>query len=188
MKKFLIIFLFAFAIFAQSDAQQDVDAELDKKADAIREVYDDPAAAMTPDDETFGAKESDNWGILMLKVIGWLSLVLAMIAAVAWGVRKSGIFGQTAALAASQTPSMSVLEALSTGQNGVILLVRCEKQVFMIGQTLTKYTLLKELDEDAAAKIIESRIESDNVATFKNSLSKFMQNIKVQKVNENRNI
>ena len=187
MKKFLIIFLFAFTVFAQYDAPQENDAELDKKADAIREVYGDPAAA-TPDDAAFRAKESDNWGILMLKVVGWLSLVLAIIAALSWGVRKSGIFGQTAALAASQTPSMSVLEALATGQNGVILLVRCEKQVFMVGQTPARYTLLKELDDDAAAKIIESRIESDNVASFKNSLSKFMQNIKVQKVTENQKI
>jgi flagellar biogenesis protein FliO len=53
--------------------------------------------------------------------------------------------------------------------------------VFLVGQTPTNYTLLRELDEGAAQKIIESKGGNETIASFKNSLANFMQNVKVQK-------
>ncbi|MDR0304578.1 MAG: flagellar biosynthetic protein FliO [Chitinispirillales bacterium] len=123
----------------------------------------------------------DGVGIILLRIVGSLALVLAIFAAAVWGIRKSGIMGHGAAVPALQTPSMSVLEALSTGYNGTILLVRCEEQVFLIGQTPANYTFLQELQEGVAKKIIESKGGGETIGAFKNSLANFMQNLKIQK-------
>jgi len=128
----------------------------------------------------FGGGGGQDIILLISRIVFGLLLVLALIAATAWGIRKTGLFSQSGIDAAVQTPSMSVLEALATGQNGVILLVRCEEQVFLVGQTQAKYTLLQELNENTAKKIIESKVKSDSVSSFKSSLANFMQNIKVQ--------
>jgi flagellar biogenesis protein FliO len=123
----------------------------------------------------------DAVGVIVLRIVGSLVLVLALLAAVVWGVRKSGIMGQGVPTATPQTPSMSVLEALSTAYSGTILLVRCEEQVFLVGQTSSNYTLLQELQEDIAKKIIESKGGNETIGSFKNSLANFMQNLKIQR-------
>ncbi|MCL2845196.1 MAG: flagellar biosynthetic protein FliO [Chitinivibrionia bacterium] len=181
MKNLLLVILctlfLSFTVFAQ---QQNVDnfdmnrlSEL-AGGDAV-DLFD---ADMSPQ---FGGGNQESMGIILLRIVGSLALVLAIVAAAAWGVRKSGIFGKGIAAATSQTPSMSVLEALATGQGGAILLLRCEGQVFLVGQTPTNYTLLRELDAASAQKIIESKGGDVSMATFKNSLANFMQNVKIQK-------
>ena len=174
------VFLLCFAsVFAQqSPADQDVGFDMN----ALHAITADPFDITDPaqDAQQFG-RGQEPIGIIVLRIVGSLALVLAIVAVVAWGVRKSGIFGKGIAASTGQTPSMSVLEALVTGQGGMILLLRCEKQVFLVGQTPTNYTLLKELDEGAAQKIIESKGGNETIASFKNSLANFMQNVKVQK-------
>jgi flagellar biogenesis protein FliO len=124
--------------------------------------------------------------VILLRIIGSLALVVGLIAAISFCVSRSGIFKQNNISATSQTPSMSVLEALSTGQNCVILLIKCEEQVFVVGQTSSNYTLLKELNSEVSKKIIESKAGNETVGSFKKSLSNFMQNIKIQSAGSER--
>jgi flagellar biogenesis protein FliO len=174
MKKILmIIFMIVFWVYAQ-------EREFD-----MSQLNQSMGNIITSDDADFadstGEGNQDGIGIVILRIIGSLALVLALLAAIVWGLRKSGVLGQGVITAANQTPSMSVLEALSTGYNGAILLVRCEEQVFLVGQTPTNYTLLQELQQDVAKKVIESKGGNENVGAFKNSLANFMQNLKNQK-------
>ena len=143
---------------------------------------------LTTDDTNFAAVNSDIGGgrqdgieVVILRIIGSLAIVLALVAGTATIIRKTGLFRQSGINAASQTPSMSVLEALSTGLNGAVLLIRCEEQVFLVGQTQSNYTFLQELNSDTARKIIESKAGNETITSFKTSLANFMQNIKVQK-------
>jgi len=173
-KTFVIIFALSLicAVFAQerefsmSQLNQDMGNVVPQDSDFVEPV----------------SANHDGMGIILLRIVGSLALVLAILAAAVWGIRKSGIvIGQNVPAAAPQTPSMSVLEALSTGYSGTILLVRCEEQVFLIGQTPSNYTLLQELQEDVAKKIVESKSGNETVGSFKNSLANFMQNLKIQK-------
>jgi len=176
MKNLLVVFLLVFAVFAQ---QQGVDFDMNRLHGYVG--GDESAGLLGDAAQVAQRAQEESIGIILLRIVGSLALVLVIVAFAAWGVRKSGIFGKGIAAATVQTPSMSVLEALATGQGGAILLLRCEKQVFIVGQTPTAYTLLRELDEIAAQKIIESKGGNDTVGSFKNSLANFMQNVKVQK-------
>ena len=164
----LTVTLFAFALYAQ---------EREPDMSQVRQLMGDAVTQDAADD--FTAQEYEgNIVIDVFKIIGWLVLVLTLIAVTAWVVRKTGLVRGVAPVSA-QTPSMKVLEAMTTGQGGIMLLVRCEESVFLIGQTQANYTLLHELPKDSARKIIESKTGTETVGAFKNSLSNFMQNIKV---------
>jgi len=183
MKNLFIVFCILMLCFASVFAQQQTaDPNVGFDNDALQAIMADPFELADPaqDTQQFG-RGQEPVGIIILRIVGSLAIVLAIVAFVAWGVRKSGVFGKGIAVSTGQTPSMSVLEALVTGQGGMILLLRCEKQVFLVGQTPTNYTLLRELDEGAAQKIIESKGGNETIASFKNSLANFMQNVKVQK-------
>jgi flagellar biogenesis protein FliO len=184
MKIFFFFFLVAFFAFAQQSPQYGQEAEFDMSA--LSEAMDGAAIDDPAQDFAFAGGNQENLGIILLRIAGSLALVLLIVAAVAWGVRKSGIFGKSVASAvAGQTPSMAVLEVLSTGFGGAVLLLRCEDKVFLLGQSQSNYTLLNELDEETAKKVISNKLGSDSLSNFKSSLTNFMQNVKVQRVGAN---
>jgi flagellar biogenesis protein FliO len=173
MKKIILFVIFyAFVLLAQGREREFDMSQLNESMGNI--VAQDSVTGNTSGDN------QDGIGIIILRIVGSLALVLAIVGTAAWGIRKTGLL-KNAVTAANQTPSMSVLEALSTGQGGVILLLRCEEQVFLVGQTPAKYTFLQELREDVAKKIIESKGGMETIGTFKDSLANFMQNMKNQK-------
>jgi flagellar biogenesis protein FliO len=172
--KQLFVILFIFFAAAAQERQFDMNA-----------LNQSMGIPLTAADTNFAGTGSepreDSIGIIVLRLVGSLVLVLALVGGTAWFFRKTNFFKKSGIEAANQTPSMSVLEALATGQNGVILLVRCEEQVFLVGQTQAKYTLLQELNADTAKKIIDNKAGNETIGAFKSSLSNFMQNIKIQK-------
>lgn len=181
MKQLFVVFFVVFTLFPLRAVAQEREFDMRTLSQEMGVPFNADDTDLAAQAENSGREESI--GVIILRIVGSLVIVLALVGGTAWGIRKTGVFKKSGIIAANQTPSMSVLEALATGQNGVILLVRCEEQVFLLGQTQAKYTLLQELNADTAKKIIENKAGNETIGSFKNSLANFMQNVKIQKAN-----
>lgn len=126
-------------------------------------------------DSTLVVSEApESIGVLLLRIAGSLSLVLFLIVAILFVIKKLGLFRGERNL---QSPSLQILESLSVGQGGVIMLIRCENSVHLVGQTASQFSLIQTFPSVTAAQIIDERQGSETVGSFKTNLSQFMSNL-----------
>lgn len=112
--------------------------------------------------------------LLTLRMIGWLVLLLAILWAGAWAVKKIGLAGKSKIGGGS----MDILEALPLGQGKNILLVRVLDKVYVLGQTAQQITILAAFEGQQALSLIAQKGEIVSLSQFKDVFHSFMDKFK----------
>ena len=86
---------------------------------------------------------------LILKSIGAMVLVLALIFFGAWGARKLG-FGNARSVAGSDPIDLKILATVGTGGGRTIAAVSFAGRVLLVGSTANSFTLLAEESREVA--------------------------------------
>lgn len=114
--------------------------------------------------------------ILVMRIIGSLALISVLIFGIVFGVKKTGLIKKVDEGSAG---SFEVLERFPLGkQGGVLLMVRCEKSVLLLGQTADSINLLKSIEGNEAQALIEDKREGATVSAFQASLNNFITTMK----------
>jgi flagellar biosynthetic protein FliO len=123
-------------------------------------------------------KEAENYTWVIARITLYLAIVIAIILAVAWIVRKMGI-GNSSRIGGGG--SMDILESLQFGQNRNAILVRVMDTVYLLGQTPTSIVLLEKIEGQKAIDLIaSSKGGGGSVMQFKDVFNNFMGKTKKQ--------
>jgi flagellar biosynthetic protein FliO len=117
-------------------------------------------------------KEAESYTWVILRMTLYLAIVIGVILAVAWIVKKIGI-GNSSRIGGGG--SMDILEALQFGQNRNAILVRVMDTVYLLGQTPTSIVLLEKIEGQKAIDLIaSSKGGGGSVMQFKDVFNNFM--------------
>lgn len=117
-------------------------------------------------------KEAESYTWVILRMTLYLAIVIGVILAVAWIVKKMGI-GNSSRIGGGG--SMDILEALQFGQNRNAILVRVMDTVYLLGQTPTSIVLLEKIEGQKAIDLIaSSKGGGGSVMQFKDVFNNFM--------------
>jgi len=120
-------------------------------------------------------QRAEGWGVIMLRISGYLALVSVLILVVLWVMKKTGVAGTAAR---SIPASMDVLETLPLGQGRAIVLVRLLDSVLVLAQTAQNVTLVEKLDGQKALEVISSAKGGSSIVQFKDMFNTFMGKMK----------
>ncbi|MDG5815857.1 flagellar biosynthetic protein FliO [Chitinispirillales bacterium ANBcel5] len=130
------------------------------------------------DSDGYGTVEmsdsQNNYPFVVIRIIGYLVLISALIFIVAWFIRKAGLAG------ASRVGGgcMDILEVLSFGQNRNTILVRVMDTVYLLGQTPGSIVLLEKIEGQKAIDLIASSKGGTSIVQFKDAFNNFLGKIK----------
>jgi len=149
-----------------------VDGDFDMGA--LRRELGAPVGAGAADSVAMAAQAAapkpENLMVVVLRIAGYLALILGTIVVVGWLLKKGGIAGGSRLGGGS----MDVLEALSLGPNRSIVLVRVTDSVLLIAQTPTSISVLEKFDGQKAAELVASSKGIVSMTKFKDALSMFL--------------
>ncbi|MGM0443360.1 MAG: flagellar biosynthetic protein FliO [Fibrobacterota bacterium] len=132
----------------------------------------DTASAVPRENE----RDEVSVGVLVLRIFFSLTILTLLIILVLWGVKRSGLLN---ANTPGLTPSLEIMETITTGRRGQeVVLLRHEKEVFLMGQTEQHLTLLKSFDASESARIIADKRGNETVSAFQGSLNRFVASMK----------
>ena len=120
-------------------------------------------------------RQSENYAIVLLRVVGYLVVIVLIIFAAAWGVRKIGISGVSKVGGGN---NMDVIETIYLGQNRGAALVRVADTVYLLGHTPENIVLIEKIEGDKAVELIASTQGSGTITTFKDAFNNFMGRMK----------
>ncbi|MBN1309552.1 MAG: flagellar biosynthetic protein FliO [Chitinispirillaceae bacterium] len=110
---------------------------------------------------------------VVLRMMLYLGIVVLLILAVAWFVRKSGLKPLRGGGGA-----MDVVETLAMGQNRMLVLVRIMDEIYLVAQTPSTVTLLDKIGGQKALDIISASKGGGTVLPFRDAFNNFMGKIK----------
>ncbi|KMQ50611.1 Flagellar biosynthetic protein FliO [Chitinispirillum alkaliphilum] len=117
------------------------------------------------------SRQNDNYALVILRIIGYLAIIIALIFLVAWFLKKTGLSG---ASKVGGGGNMDVLEVLSFGQNRNAMLVRVMDCVYLLGQTPDSIVLLEKIEGQRAIDLIASSKEGTSIVQFKDAFNSFI--------------
>jgi flagellar biosynthetic protein FliO len=153
----------------------------------IDKVYED-AVSGVDDDSAFsqggaGGSQSgayprrqENYALVLLRIIGYLVVVTAIILAAAWGARRLGVAGVSKVGGGN---NMDTIEAIYFGQNRGAVLIRVADVVYLLGHTPENIVLLEKIEGDKAVELIASSNKGGStVMSFKDAFNNFVGKMK----------
>jgi flagellar biogenesis protein FliO len=144
----------------------------------VRELSNDPrtvqpqTGAITTENVK---KETANLVFTVLRIIGSLALIIALVFAVSWLIRRSGLTG-TSRIGGGGT--MDILEVLPLGQNRNAVLFRVMDTVYLCSQTPSSIALIDKIEGQRAVDLLTSSKGTSTVVKFKDAFSQFVSRIK----------
>lgn len=120
------------------------------------------------------AEEAPDTTIVVLRTIGYLVLIVALIVGALWGLRKLGMTGSSRIGGGS----MDLLEILPVGQNRSILLVRVMDTVLVLAQTTQQISVIERIEGDRAVELIASTKGGTSMVPFKDMFNNFVNRVK----------
>jgi flagellar biogenesis protein FliO len=124
-----------------------------------------------------GEKGATNYTVIMLRIIGSLVLIIALIYLVTWLMRKTGLAGGSTRVGGGGG-SMDVIEVLPLGQNRNAVLFRVMDTVYLCGQTQTTIALIDKIEGQRAVEILTSSKGASTVVHFKEAVNHFISRMK----------
>jgi flagellar biosynthetic protein FliO len=176
MLNFLLI-LILFASTLTFSQQSEFDAKFSNLLGG-RQSYDDTAFAAAGADQPFTSMpfaQPENYAIVILRMVGYLAIVMMVIFAVAWIIRKIGFVGTSKVGGGG---SMDIIEVLSFGQNRNAVLIRVADTVYLLGQTPESMVLLEKIEGQKAIDLIASNKSGTSVMNFKEAFNSFIGKMK----------
>ncbi|MBN1127346.1 MAG: flagellar biosynthetic protein FliO [Chitinispirillaceae bacterium] len=185
MIQFVVKTLFVAAILAFPLAHADESEASGNIGDfSIEKVRDFSKDSRSTDPliDSSGAKASTSvketgYGIVLLRIIGSLVLIVALIYLVIFLLRKAGLTGGSARVGGG-SGSMDVLEVLPLGQNRNAVLFRVMDTVYLCSQTQTAISLLDKIEGQRAIELLTSSKGSSTVVHFKEAFNQFISRMK----------
>jgi flagellar biosynthetic protein FliO len=108
---------------------------------------------------------------LLLRTLGALLLIVGLIVAAAWGMRRFG--GARFGAPTENAPPLVVLNSLSLGERRSLTIVRFGDRTLLLGSTAHTVTLLAEADADEPApepRSVAEILNDDQPAVFSHEL------------------
>jgi flagellar biosynthetic protein FliO len=112
--------------------------------------------------------------VVILRIAGFLVLIIGLIFGVLWFIRKTGILSP----ARGAGGAMDVLEVLPLGQNRSIALVRVMDKVLVVTQTQQQISLLDKIEGDKALELVASTKGGTTILKFKDVFNSFFDKMK----------
>ncbi|MBD3345473.1 MAG: hypothetical protein GF401_10465 [Chitinivibrionales bacterium] len=162
------IVLFGTSLCTAQDDKGKLDLKEVKRLVAAESASGDSAPAHSA--ATGGEEESENLILVILRITGYLVLIVVLIFAIAWLVRKGGFAGGSKIGGGS----MDILEVLHLGTNRSLLMVRVMDQVILLGQTQNTINVLDKIEGPQALEIISSSKRGVSINGFKDTLENFV--------------
>ena len=112
---------------------------------------------------------------LMVRTLGALLLIVGLIVAAGWGLRKFG--GARFGAISTDGPGLQVLSNVSVGNNRSLIVARFGERTILIGSTPQSFTLLatqdeeSELDLPSPARSVSEMLAEDNYSNFNQELT-----------------
>ena len=122
-------------------------------------------------------QKETSYAIVLLRIIGSLVLIVALIYMVMFLIRKSGLTGGSARIGGG-SGSMDILEVLPLGQNRTAILFRVMDTVYLCSQTQTNISLLDKIEGQRAVELLTSAKGSSTVVHFKEAFNQFVSRMK----------
>lgn len=169
---FLFILLFFFSVVqAQNPASGETgDFDIKKVREAVFSAND---TALNENVQL--RKNAENYSLVIFRVVFYLAVVIAVIFAVAWIVKKSGLTGSSRIGGGG---AMDVLEILPFGQNRTITMIRVMDTVYLLGQTPQSIALLEKIEGQKAIDLIASSKGGSSIVQFKDAFNSFISKMK----------
>jgi flagellar biosynthetic protein FliO len=120
-------------------------------------------------------KETPNYTFVILRIIGSLAIIIALIMFVSWLLRKAGL-NRTTRIGGSG--SMDVMEVLPLGQNRNMVLLRVMDTVYLCGQTPSSIALVDKIEGERAARLLTAGKGRSPVVQFKDAFNQFITKLK----------
>ena len=177
MLSYFSILIFVISISPALSQQSEFDAKFSNLLGG-GQSYDDTAFAAAGTDGQFPAipfSQPENYAIVILRMIGYLAIVLIVIFAVAWIIRKIGLVGTSKVGGGG---SMDIIEVLPFGQNRNAVLIRVADTVYLLGQTPESMVLLEKIEGQKAIDLIASTKSGTSVMNFKEAFNSFIGKMK----------
>jgi flagellar biosynthetic protein FliO len=111
---------------------------------------------------------------VILRTIGYLVLIIALIVGMLWGMRRLGMSGSSRVGGGS----MDLLEVLPVGQNRSIMLVRVVDAVLVLAQTAQHIAVVERIEGDKAVELIASSKGGTSMVPFKDMFNNFVNRVK----------
>jgi flagellar biogenesis protein FliO len=169
---FLLISAVVTIVNSQSVRQDIGNFDIAKVRDAVEQ---EQTALDTAKSQQPAESQAEGWGIVLVRITGYLALVIVLILGVYWILRRSGIVGVSPR---SVPVSMDVLETLSMGQGRTIMLVRVMDFVLVLAQTSQNFTLLDKIEGQKALEVISATRGGGSIVQFKDMFSSFLGKMK----------
>ncbi|MDR3012484.1 MAG: flagellar biosynthetic protein FliO [Chitinispirillales bacterium] len=150
----------------------------------INRVYEEATSVDDIDTDApplFGAgadspmRQPENYALVLLRIVGYLVIVTALVFAIAWGFRKFGIAG---APKMGGGNNMDVIETIYLGQNRGTTLVRVGNIVYLLGHTPENIVLLEKIEGEKAIELIASSKGGSTIVSFKDAFNNFLGKMK----------
>lgn len=106
---------------------------------------------------------------LLLRITGYLAIVLLIIAAITWFIRGR----RQASRGRPGGGAMDLLEVLPLGQGRNLLLVRVSDRVFLLGQTPDQIAKIDGFEGEKAVELITAS-KGGGILQFKDAFNSFM--------------
>lgn len=181
MNRFRILSFFSVLILFTTVLTFSDDSEFDAKFSNLLggyQSYDDTAFAAAGIDQPITSipfAQPENYAVVILRMVGYLAVVMMVIFAVAWGIRKIGLAGTSKVGGGG---SMDIIEVLSFGQNRNAVLIRVADTVYLLGQTPESMVLLEKIEGQKAIDLIASNKSGASVMNFKDAFNSFIGKMK----------
>jgi len=121
-------------------------------------------------------RRQENYALVLLRIIGYLVVVTAIILAAAWGARRLGVAGVSKVGGGN---NMDTIEAIYFGQNRGAVLIRVADVVYLLGHTPENVVLLEKIEGEKAVELIASSNKGGSaVMSFKDAFNNFMGKMK----------
>jgi flagellar biosynthetic protein FliO len=111
----------------------------------------------------------------VLKVTLYLFIVVVAIIGVAWLFKKGGIAGSSKVGGGG---AMEIVEALGTGRERTVLLVRVVDTIYLLGQTANSISVIDKFEGQKALEVISQTRGGVSIAKFKDVFNQFMEKFK----------
>lgn len=172
---FLLILIFIISVIqAQGSTSRETgDFDIKKVREAVFSTTNDS----TLNEDLNLKKSTENYSLVILRVVFYLAVVIAVIFAVAWIVKKSGLTGSSRIGGGG---AMDVLEILPFGQNRTITMIRVMDAVYLLGQTPQSIVLLEKIEGQKAIDLIASSKGGSSIVQFKDAFNSFISKMKKQ--------
>ena len=125
--------------------------------------------------------EPPGTGSLLLKTLGAMILIVGLIFAGAWVLKKLG-YGGIKSIDSEDIPALAILSKVSTGNGQTLSIVKFGERTLLIGSTQNSFDLLAEENETRQNPRSVAEMLADEEISFKQQLENAQENMAISNV------